>query len=308
MSKLQNTRRLCVESMESRQLLAGNVFASVVAGDLVLTGDNAANGVEVRQLGAGVYRVIGLNYAGAQTNIWQGGVAANSHIVFGVNDDFHIALNGGDDYLLMTAAGLPAGARMQVPDQLLLRTGDGNDRAILSSVQIRDDASIDLGNGNDYLYMYNGFVGGSPISPDNDLNVYGSAGNDFANIYSTFVRDDLFMNMGLGDDRVSLTSMSIADDAWIYTVDGNDLVTLNRVTVRDSLTIDTGDGKDAVYLSFVRSDELYTSMGNGDGDYLRVDNTHANTAKFDGGPGVADNIDLLAGNVFGVLGVGNFEL
>jgi len=308
MSKLQNTRRLCVESMESRQLMAGNVFASVAGGDLVLTGDAAANGIEVRQLGVGKYQIIGLVHGGVQTKVWLGGVAANSQVVGGVTDDFSINLNAGDDYLLMSAAGLPAGSRMQVPDQLLLRTNDGNDRAILNRVQVRDDAFIDLGNGHDYLWMYGGLVGGSQFSPDNDLNVFGGAGNDYAGISATYVRDDLYMNMGIGDDRIALANMSVGDDAWLYGVDGNDLVTLSHVSVRDNLTIDTGAGKDTVFLSFVQADELYTSMGSGDGDYLRVDNTHANTAKLNGGLGVADNIDLLAGNVFGVLGVSDFEL
>ena len=80
MSPSQKPRRLFVESMESRQLMAGNVFANVIGGDLVLTGDNASNGVEVRQLGAGVYRVIGQVQGGAPTTIWLGGVAANSHV------------------------------------------------------------------------------------------------------------------------------------------------------------------------------------------------------------------------------------
>ena len=128
MSKLQNTRRLSVESMESRQLMAGNVFANVIGGDLVLTGDGASNGVEVRQLGAGVYRIIGTIHGGAQTHVWLGGVAANSQVVGGVNDDFQINLNAGDDFLLMSAAGLPAGSKMLVPTDLNVHTNDGKDR------------------------------------------------------------------------------------------------------------------------------------------------------------------------------------
>ena len=294
--------------MESRQLLAGNVFASVAGGDLVLTGDNASNGVEVRDLGGGKYNVIGLVHDGVQTKVWLGGVGANSHVVAGVTDDFDINLNGGDDLLLMSNAGLPAGQRMLVPDQLLLNTHAGNDRVIMNNVQVRDDAVINLGDGHDYLSMFNNYIGGSAASTDNDLVVRGGAGDDFASLSNFFVRDDLFMSLEDGKDQVSIASSGIGDDAWIYTGLGDDHVKLAKTSVRDELLIDTGDGNDKAVLSGVTADGIYAQMGAGERDYLFVENTKADHARFDGGAGQGDDIDLGAGNVFGSLGVINFEL
>src|SRR5687768_15867109 len=44
------TRRLSIEGLESRTLMAGNVTATVEAGVLAVTGDNADNLVYLRQL------------------------------------------------------------------------------------------------------------------------------------------------------------------------------------------------------------------------------------------------------------------
>ena len=45
-----STRRLWVESLECRRMLAGNVRAAVVDGELRISGDGAANWIEVRQI------------------------------------------------------------------------------------------------------------------------------------------------------------------------------------------------------------------------------------------------------------------
>jgi len=307
MSKLSSTRRLGLESMESRQLMAGNIFASVSGGDLFLTGDSASNGVEIRQLAAGQYQLIGTTQGGAQTTIWLNGVAANSHVVNGVTDDFEISLNGGNDYLYTNATGLPAGAKLQVPDDMNVRGGDGNDAMYIYSTQVRDDLYVDQGSGDDYLSMYNSWVYGA-ASSDNDMSVFGSTGNDVASIYNSYVRDDLFMSMSLGNDAVYLGNSTIVDDASIYTSDGDDRVSLYNTYIGDNLVTDTGAGKDSTYLNSVRADEIYSYMGSGSGDYLNVANTRARVARFDGGSGWWDNIDFGSGNSFGSASVTNFEL
>jgi len=308
MSKVSTTRRLNVESMESRQLMAGNVFASVAGGDLNLIGDNASNGVEIRQLGPGKYHVIGLIHGGAQTKIWLGGVSANSHVVAGVTDDFNINLNGGDDYLLMSSAGLPVGAKMQVPDDLNAYMYDGLDRMILNNVQVREDAVVNLGNGHDYFYMSGSLVGGSAVEVDNDLVVLGGSGNDFAGVYSSSIRDDLFMSLGDNDDHAYILGATVGDDAWIYTGLGNDRVTMTQTRIRDELVIDTSAGRDNVLLTGVIADGIYVNTG-ADDDYLRVQGTQAHHARFDGSAGNFDNIDLGAGNVFALPPlIINFEL
>ena len=64
-----SSRRLGLESLESRELMAGVVSVQVSGGNLRITGDGAANGVVVFQLGEGQYRVLGANHGGSLTRI-----------------------------------------------------------------------------------------------------------------------------------------------------------------------------------------------------------------------------------------------
>ncbi len=58
--KTSKTRRLQVENLENRELMAGNVSVSVQNGNLYITGDASRNHVEVRQSSPGVFRVNGV--------------------------------------------------------------------------------------------------------------------------------------------------------------------------------------------------------------------------------------------------------
>ena len=61
---LLNRRRLSLESLEARQMMAGNVTVNVVQGLLKIVGDGAANSVVVESV-AGGYRVRGTPFNGA---------------------------------------------------------------------------------------------------------------------------------------------------------------------------------------------------------------------------------------------------
>src|SRR5687767_4852264 len=50
-------RRTPFESLEPRRVMAGNVTAEVIDGDLIITGDGAANTISVRQSDSGSYVV-----------------------------------------------------------------------------------------------------------------------------------------------------------------------------------------------------------------------------------------------------------
>ena len=57
-------RRLTIEPLENRVLLAGNVTAELKSGELLVTGDNQDNQIQIADLGASgahTYRVTGLD-------------------------------------------------------------------------------------------------------------------------------------------------------------------------------------------------------------------------------------------------------
>ena len=105
-------RRLAVESLEDRRLLAGNVLATLRAGDLVLRGDAADNQIQVARLTTGVYRVQGL-----------AGTTVNGQATFdagtGVRDvDVRMQQGGSDQFTIQGAFNLAG--------HLDIRLGAGN--------------------------------------------------------------------------------------------------------------------------------------------------------------------------------------
>src|SRR3954465_2470515 len=68
-STMRKTRKLNVEGLENRALLAGNVAVSVSGGTLFITGDGFGNGVAVQQLDSGKYFVSGFGLNGSNTTV-----------------------------------------------------------------------------------------------------------------------------------------------------------------------------------------------------------------------------------------------
>lgn len=64
-----NSRQLQLESLESRQLMAGNVTVNLVAGEAKVVGDGQANGVWIREISEGKYRVEGFAVGGVKTTV-----------------------------------------------------------------------------------------------------------------------------------------------------------------------------------------------------------------------------------------------
>src|SRR5262245_51098757 len=91
--------RIGFESLEGRLMMAGNVAVNVTGGDLLLTGDNLGNLVEIRQVQLndspipGRFLVRGIN--GTTIN------GQASQVFQNVTDDFQINLNGGNDRITL---------------------------------------------------------------------------------------------------------------------------------------------------------------------------------------------------------------
>src|SRR5829696_1908038 len=95
MQRNSKTRRLAVETLENRSLLAGNLTVWVVDGSLVITGDDEANGLVIEQAGANAFRLRTNSLGGENTLI--NGSADTDQTFSGVINDINIALKGGPD-------------------------------------------------------------------------------------------------------------------------------------------------------------------------------------------------------------------
>ena len=90
-----------VELLEDRSLLTGNVSATVIAGSLVLKGDNSSNQVVVSSGGTtGTVRITGL----ASTRI---NGSTSPLVLKGLTANITAQLQGGSDFLLVTKLAVP---------------------------------------------------------------------------------------------------------------------------------------------------------------------------------------------------------
>ncbi len=282
------SRRLGLESLESRQLMA--VLVTVTDGDLVLTGDGQADQVTIIQSlqnGApipGRYFITGQN--GTTINNQTGGLFFEN-----VTDDIRVNLSGGNDVLRI---GNGVNGDFIVPDDLEINTGAGNDIVVVDTIAIRDDATVLTGAGIDSVF-FKGTVGSlaGVDGGDNDLTINTGAGRDSMSLTNTFVRDDLNINAGpaldSSADVVNLNIMNVGDDTTISTGGGNDTVRIRDVGFNDDLNVNTGAGNDTVSLTACQVDAFFANLGSGD-DTLRLTDTFGNFASLNGGTGRNDRL------------------
>lgn len=295
-------RRLGLESLESREMMAGNVLVQVSGGNLTVTGDGSANGIIVFQLGEGQYRILGTNQGGSATRIRQGNSLANFQTVNGVNSvtgDITIDMRGGNDRVVFSNT--PAyGLVSNIPDDLTVRTGEGQDTVSLTRLRVGDDVLVDLGSQNDTFIMNDTTVGKDDGATNHNLEIFGQAGADDIIIFSSqsevLVRGDVFINTGATteDDEVTLSDVHALDDLDVWTFGGGDDVFLSDCRIDDDLTIDTGDGNDDAVISRSSADVVFARMGLGNEDYLEIVNSSARSANLNGGPGSGDWLDLFS--------------
>ena len=144
-----------VESLENRKMMAGDVLASVVNGDLVINGDNDNNELMIVGTGAdGVYDIIAAN--GTAVN-------GNSAIsVSGVTDDVRVNLRNGDNSLGVS--------NVFGPDRFRVRTGDGDDKIVFEESGSKNQLDIITRGGDDSVYLYR--------TGSRRINVRTGGGND----------------------------------------------------------------------------------------------------------------------------------
>lgn len=258
-SRSTNRRRLGMQNLESRKMMAGDVSVDVdISGtriDIELTGDNAANGVEVRQFND-LLRITGLTQGGAPTTI--DGSAARyiqtKQLVGGswrTLDDLTIKMADGDDHVIIRDVNMQHHSH----SDLKIETGRGNDRVTMMDVDVLDDLDMDdhsSDDGNDYWWMRNVDVG-----------------------------DRLDADMGDGADTF-VASFTEARTMDIESGRHNDYVSLFGIDV-DNLDVALSSGNDTLRIDASSADnaDLDGGENSGDNDTLDVNGTGYYANSFD---------------------------
>jgi hypothetical protein len=211
-------RRLGVERLQARVLLAGDVTAAVTNGFLVIRGDDAANELTIERISGDRVKVTGA--AGTTIN------GLTQPAVLRVRKGYDIATGGGDDKLTvigLNACGryeirmdLGAGNDTLVASNLLAQRihaggGDGNDSITVRNSRSRRGSGVGGGAGDDTLVLENlRFGNGSCID--------GGTGND--------ILQESNNRYGVRSTKINIDSNNPTDNTNTPPVANNDSVTL----------------------------------------------------------------------------------
>jgi len=293
----RTNRKLTFQTLESRQLMAGNVAVSVLNGDLKITGDTKDNDVAIfqtmqqGQVVPGSYYVSGLN--GTTINGASGGAYFT-----GVNRDFLMNLTqGGNDHLAMGTNGgfdpATTNANFIVPRNLSVSLDTvGNNNLELNGIWVKNNATITAGAGDNTMDIRATVGVKSKIQsllPHGNLTIQAGGGDNELQLHNGSVLNNVNIKLGMGQvghDSVGIVAMNVGKDLNIQSGGGGsdlNLISVQGVHVGHDLNITGGIKGDLVFIGNTTvADRLFASLGHGD-DFLSLQGVTAAITAVTGG-------------------------
>jgi hypothetical protein len=230
---------LRLEALEGRQLLAGDVTAAVVDGNLTILGDEADNELIIFQTAPGSYRIKG--GAGTKVN------GQPKFLATGVTGNVSISMLGGADGVSM---------QLIAPADLLITTGSGNDSVSLGGfyeqpgnaqpltygVEVLGDLKIKTELDDDFVGIFDSRVAGFTL-------VKTAEGLDSALLFESHFESNLTLNAGSEDDTLEVSGCQCLSAAKITAGSGNDVMTLAASEFFARPELVGGAGADALTLN-----------------------------------------------------------
>ncbi len=294
-TRLQTVRTLGLESLEARDLKAGDVSVLKSGDDLVIIGDGAANEIRIRQ-SLGRLVVEGLN--GTEIN---GRDRAFKEFISG---NIRIDLNNGLDKVTVDH---------ETP--LLFQTDLKGDLQIdevedvkLFNMDLHGDLDVDLEGVSGRLRMFDFEVEGS-------TNIHGTGGAQDVELAAGFFDQTVNINLaGGGNDDVKLTNITadrsvnittgsgrddvriefftrIGDDLRIDTGADDDFISVQGAIITDDLDIDVGSDDNEVLIDSIIVDDIFINLDDGDDDILTIEVEDADVVNIDADADDDLNID-----------------
>jgi hypothetical protein len=250
---IRNRRRLGFQTLERRTMMAGDVAVQLSAdGVLQITGDDAANSVEVRQIGADAFEIKGLTYGGSATTINGKGTGIS---VKGEVLSIHASMHGANDsFTLLGIGDIPN----MLDEELRVETGAGSDHveirtfSTVGNWDIVTDPTGTRGSGSDKVIVDEALTFGA-------VSVSTGAGGDRIQFFATepyglnIVHQGYHIDSGWGTtgaDKVLIEDLFTWQGIDVLTSETEDQVLAKNVMAYYAdLTIQTGGGNDTVELS-----------------------------------------------------------
>jgi hypothetical protein len=258
-SEMMKSRKLGLESLENRRVLAGNVTASVVNGEVHIVGDAAANWVEVTQLGA-TYQIHGKSFGGtfdAQGRPLSSGAATH--------------INGGTKDVVLTAPQAAIRVFMGAGNDAV-QVGSSNAAAAPGSTTLQG-LTVDTGAGRDYAKLEGFTTTSTSAAVVVRMGPTDEATGNTVDLENITIGQDLTVSAGGGNDRGFAQSVQVAGFTKIDLGNGADVFNGTDLIFRStSLKGGTSDDRDVFRLTGSQFTWLTVQLGAGD-DLLDLQST-----------------------------------
>ncbi len=241
------------QSLEARQLLAGNLQVTFRGDALSIVGDGSDNELSIVTQSTGQTTITGIN-----TTINDG---SQPFVITGSIKKLLARLNDGNDQCTVNG--------LQLSQQLQWYGGDGNDVLRMQNVTAKS-CKIDLGSGHNTLD-----VDGMQTQKQTDIKA--RRGDNVIALNDLVTGRDTKVRLGDGNDTITTQALQVGRKLQLDLGTGNNTATLAGGNVSGDLQVRTGSGQDQIALMPERmganltiAKSIKVDLGRGD-DQLSVD-------------------------------------
>jgi hypothetical protein len=276
-------KRLGLEQLETRNLMAGNVMVNANSQVLEIVGDAAANSIAVTfNAQTNKFEVHGLATTDGNTTIngFNTSLGGNTQSFANVKH-VRVRLNAGDDQVTLGTAANP---NVDINGWLNIQMGAGNDTVIAGqagnapggvdplalSVDVASHVAVYTDIGNDVVKMAN-------FHTDGNLTVNTGAGDDkffmptafiptggtAATNFPVAVDGNFGLQTGAGNDEVVIANLTASGDLRIRDTSGISAIDLRSSYAGRTVEVQTGAQADEILLDGVTSRFVTVNTGSG---------------------------------------------
>jgi len=203
--KRKNGRRCRFESLETRQMLAGDVKAIVTnSGTAKITGDNYSNGVTIAP-GLNEFEVVvtGINAGGLATRV--NGVPNGAVTLPNVIHGMEVNLGNGNNIVRINNLNNNGALKHQINGKASVKTGNGVDDVRLNNDSFGSSLKIKTGKSADVVQV-------TTVTVKGKATVKSGTGSDVVTITndpSVNYLGALKISLGKGNDNLNITGASV---------------------------------------------------------------------------------------------------
>ncbi|MEO0531854.1 MAG: hypothetical protein AAF266_14960, partial [Planctomycetota bacterium] len=253
------------ETLETKQMLAGDVLVSVTDGALSIQGDELNNQIAITAAEQpGSYLIRGLTGTTVRLADGDGGESGplapeTGLVVEGISGNVRVAMGEGDDSVLIDNASFRGAVN--------IGTGEGDDTVRVGGRPDGDPGPVPAEADGDL----------STVRVGRSLRIATDGGEDTVVVSDTVVRGNLSIATGEGDDSVTigrtLPPSSYVPEAPTIAEDEAPVVRPD-VVVRGTTKVHLGAGEDDLNANSVRS-RAFKASGGADSDAVRLNDLDA---------------------------------